>query len=112
MHQYNTRHAKPKSPQSTQESSEGQIDNQSTTTEPANPSNTMTEATDSNPTPKLLNRKIDLLKTLKPEDVKEFQHAFKYCTAAGSRKVMMKKEVLDAIEHDVFTTNKTKDNPR
>ena len=49
---------------------------------------------------KLMTRKIEVLDTLEPKQVAEFQHAFKYTTTLGTRKQMMTREVLEAIHAD------------
>ena len=57
------------------------------------------------PNKKFLNRKVEVLSTLDPEKVKEFQHSFEYTNAIGSRKTMMTKKVLEAIEAEDVNIN-------
>ena len=57
------------------------------------------------PTKKYLNRKIEVLTSLDPEKVKEFQHSFQYTNAIGTRKTMMTKKVLEEIEAEDVDIN-------
>ena len=58
------------------------------------------------PAKKYLNRKIEVLDSLDPDLVKEFQHAFEHTNAIGSRRTMMTKKVLEAIEGEGVNTKK------
>ena len=80
---------------------------QMTTSNPASTSRPTTTSNNVNglPKPKQINRKIEVLSSLDPKAVAEFQHTFTYTNAIGTRKLIMTKEVLDKIEGEGININ-------